>query len=111
MGTKDSITVNKKLQPDTLWLGSDTLETQMVLQKTLKLIESPVLKKNNELGDPEKPQKNNGAASTRHDSRRNWYNKEAGKNGSKGKAKPEKKAIKMCFLLIQQHLRLQRIVC
>lgn len=57
MGTKDSITVNNKLQPDSLWLGSDTLETQMVLQKTLKLIESPVLKQNNELGDPEKPQK------------------------------------------------------
>jgi len=62
MGTKDSITVNKKLQPDTLWLGSDTLETQMVLQKTLKLIESPVLKKNNELGDPEKPKKQDGSA-------------------------------------------------
>lgn len=61
MGTKDSVTVNNKLQPDTLWLGSDTLETQMVLQKTLKLIESPVLKKNNELGDPEKPKKQDGS--------------------------------------------------
>ena len=55
MGTKDSVTVNKKLVPDSIWMGADTLETQMVLQKTLKLIESPVLKKDNELGEEEKP--------------------------------------------------------
>ncbi len=53
MGTKDSIMVKKKLQPDSLWLGADTLETQMSLKKTLKLISSPTLQKDNELGEPE----------------------------------------------------------
>lgn len=57
MGSSDSIKVDDKLIPDTLWLGADTLETQMVLQKTLKLIESPILKKDNELGDAEDEKK------------------------------------------------------
>lgn len=56
MGTADSVTVNNKLQPDSLWMGADTLETQMVLKKTLKLISSPVIKKDNELGEEEKPE-------------------------------------------------------
>jgi lipopolysaccharide export system protein LptA len=51
MGTADSIKINNKLQPDSLWLGADTLETQMVLKKTLTLISSPVIKKDNELGE------------------------------------------------------------
>ena len=51
MGTADSIKVNDKLQPDSLWMGADTLETQMVLKKTLALISSPVIKKDNELGE------------------------------------------------------------
>lgn len=53
MGTADSITVNNKLQPDSLWMGADTLETQMVLKKSLVLISSPVIKKDNELGEAE----------------------------------------------------------
>jgi lipopolysaccharide export system protein LptA len=53
MGTADSITINNKLQPDSLWMGADTLETQMVLKKSLVLISSPVIKKDNELGEPE----------------------------------------------------------
>ena len=53
MGTKDSIKVKNKLQPDSLWMGADTLETQMVLQKALRLIASPTLQKDNELGEPE----------------------------------------------------------
>jgi len=56
MGTKDSIKVNKKMVPDSIWMGADTLETQMVFQKTLKLLEFPVLKKDNELGEEEKPE-------------------------------------------------------
>ncbi|MDO7743397.1 MAG: hypothetical protein MUP99_06470 [Pedobacter sp.] len=51
MGTNDSIMVKDVKQPDSLWLGADTLETQMVLQKTLKLIKGPVIKKDNELGE------------------------------------------------------------
>jgi lipopolysaccharide export system protein LptA len=51
MGTNDSIMVNNVKRPDTIWLGADTLETQMALQKTLKLITGPVIKKDNELGE------------------------------------------------------------
>jgi lipopolysaccharide export system protein LptA len=54
MGTADSVKVNNKLQPDSLWMGADTLETQMVLKKSLVLISSPVIKKDNELGEEEK---------------------------------------------------------
>ncbi|MFP5080454.1 OstA-like protein [Pedobacter sp. JCM 36344] len=53
MGTKDSIKVKNNLQPDSLWMGADTLETQMVLRKTLRLISSPTLQKDNELGEAE----------------------------------------------------------
>lgn len=91
MGTKDSITVNNKLQPDSLWLGSDTLETQMVLQKTLKLIESPVLKKNNELGDPEKPQKNNAPQAPGMTAEEIGIAKKSEKKEAKEKAKTAKK--------------------
>jgi lipopolysaccharide export system protein LptA len=50
----DSIVVNEVKVPDSLWLGADTIETQMVLQKTLKLIKAPVIKKDNELGEEER---------------------------------------------------------
>ncbi|WP_082035979.1 OstA-like protein [Pedobacter lusitanus] len=54
IGTSDSITVKDVKRADTLWLGADTLETQMVLQKTLKLIKAPVIKKDNELGEEDR---------------------------------------------------------
>ena len=55
MGTKDSVNVGKKKIPDTLWLGADTLEAQMTLQKTLKLLNKPIIQKDNEVGaDDEK---------------------------------------------------------
>lgn len=59
MGTKDSIKVKDVMRPDTLWLGSDTLETQMVLRQTLTLIPRTVIKKDNEVGseDPDSTQK------------------------------------------------------
>jgi len=50
MATKDSITVNNKKIPDTLWLGADTLQTQKVLQHTLKLLNKPIIQKDNEVG-------------------------------------------------------------
>jgi lipopolysaccharide export system protein LptA len=62
MGTKDSIIVKKKLQPDSLWMGADTLETQMMLQKSLKLISSPTLQKDNELGEAEDNSKRSTSA-------------------------------------------------
>ncbi|MHA4893243.1 OstA-like protein [Pedobacter sp. PWIIR3] len=65
MGTKDSIMVKEKLQPDSLWLGADTLETQMTLKKSLKLISSPTLQKDNELGEPESESSSKSAARTK----------------------------------------------
>lgn len=61
LGTADSVKVNDKLQPDSLWMGADTLETQMVLKKSLTLISSPVIKKDNELGEEEKDEKKIGS--------------------------------------------------
>jgi lipopolysaccharide export system protein LptA len=60
MGTSDSIVLKNVKQPDSLWLGADTLETQMVLLKTLKLIKGPAIKKDNELGDEDRESKMNG---------------------------------------------------
>ncbi|MFA4866985.1 MAG: OstA-like protein [Pedobacter sp.] len=56
LGTADSIMVNNIKQPDSLWMGADTLETQMVLKKSLTLISSPVIKKDNELGEEDDPE-------------------------------------------------------
>ncbi|SFH40619.1 OstA-like protein [Pedobacter insulae] len=56
LGTADSVTVNDKLVPDSLWLGADILEAQMTLQKTLKLIEKPTVLADDEIGvEEEKP--------------------------------------------------------
>lgn len=54
MGTSDSIMVKDIKQPDSLWLGADTLETQMVLLKTVKVLRGPAIKKDNELGEEER---------------------------------------------------------
>ncbi|RDC57442.1 hypothetical protein DU508_09825 [Pedobacter chinensis] len=51
IGTEDSVLVKGKKQPDSLWMGADTLETQMVLQKTLKLIPKISIKADNEVGE------------------------------------------------------------
>ncbi|WP_231427229.1 OstA-like protein [Pedobacter sp. Leaf250] len=51
IGTEDSILVKGKKRPDSLWMGADTLETQMVLQKTLKLIPKISIKADNEVGE------------------------------------------------------------
>jgi lipopolysaccharide export system protein LptA len=50
MGTKDSVMVNGKKMPDSLWLGADTLESQRALQKNLVLLNKPIVKKDNEVG-------------------------------------------------------------
>jgi len=51
IGTEDSIMVKNKKRPDSLWMGADTLETQMVLQKTLKLIPKISIKADNQVGE------------------------------------------------------------
>ncbi|UKT62933.1 OstA-like protein [Pedobacter mucosus] len=53
IGTADSIMVKNRKRPDSLWMGADTLETQMVLQKTLKLIPKISIKADNEIGEDE----------------------------------------------------------
>ncbi|MFD2584619.1 OstA-like protein [Pedobacter vanadiisoli] len=51
IGTEDSIMVKNKKRPDSLWMGADTLETQMVLQKNLKLIPKISIKADNQVGE------------------------------------------------------------
>ena len=51
IGTEDSVLVKGKKRPDSLWMGADTLETQMVLQKNLKLIPKISIKADNEVGE------------------------------------------------------------
>lgn len=51
IGTEDSIMVKNKKRPDSLWMGADTLETQMVLQKSLKLIPKISIKADNQVGE------------------------------------------------------------
>jgi len=46
MGTSDSVMVKDVKRPDSLWMGADTLETQMVLRQTLTLIPRPVVTNN-----------------------------------------------------------------
>lgn len=53
IGTADSIMVKNKKRPDSLWMGADTLETQMVFQKTLKLLPKISIKADNEVGEDE----------------------------------------------------------
>lgn len=57
IGTKDSITVNNKKIPDTLWLGADTLESQRSLVKDLSLLSRPIVKKDNEIGAEDEKEK------------------------------------------------------
>lgn len=87
MGTNDSVLVNNIKQPDSLWLGADTLETQMVLQKSLRLLDGPVIKKDNELGEENRE----GKASLVRQQENSDAEKYAGRTG-KGNAvlkKPE----------------------
>ncbi|TCD04578.1 hypothetical protein EZ449_16640 [Pedobacter frigidisoli] len=51
IGTEDSILVKGKKKPDSLWMGADTLETQMVLQKTIKLVPKISIKADNQVGE------------------------------------------------------------
>lgn len=57
IGTKDSVMINDKKIPDTLWMGADTLESQRSLVKNLKLLERPVVKKDNEIGTEDEKEK------------------------------------------------------
>ncbi|MGY3052640.1 lipopolysaccharide export system protein LptA [Pedobacter sp. UYEF25] len=81
IGTDDSVTVNGKKKPDSLWIGADTLITQMVLRQTLKLIPKISIKADNQVGEdePKKPEKNSNEP------------KETSKVGDKTKNAPSRK--------------------
>ncbi|WP_410220277.1 OstA-like protein [Pedobacter sp.] len=57
MVSDDSVMVDNKKIADTLWLGADTLESQMVLQKNLRLLAKPIIKKDNEVGSEDEKAK------------------------------------------------------
>lgn len=57
IGTKDTITVNEKRIPDTLWLGADTLESERSLVKDLSLLSRPEVKKDSEIGVEDEQEK------------------------------------------------------
>lgn len=57
IGTKDTIEVNSKKMPDTLWLSADTLESQRSLVKDLSLLSRPMVKKDNEVGAEDEQEK------------------------------------------------------
>ncbi|RZL19438.1 MAG: hypothetical protein EOO96_26025, partial [Pedobacter sp.] len=57
MGTKDTVTYNGKKKLDSLWLSADTLEAQMALQKGIKLLTKPIVKKDNEIGAEDEKEK------------------------------------------------------
>ncbi len=57
MGNSDSITVDGKLIPDTLWLGADILEAERSLQKSLTIIQKPTVLADDEIGVEEEKAK------------------------------------------------------
>ncbi|WP_082120698.1 OstA-like protein [Pedobacter sp. BMA] len=100
IGTEDSVTVKNKKQPDSLWMGADTLETQMVLQKSLKLIPKISIKADNQIGDDdedaggEKEKKITAAELKQMTSPKEENNKRGGKNkNAKNKPKDDKDGI------------------
>ena len=50
LATADSVLKNDIKTPDSLWIAADTLQAQMVLQKTLQLISTPIVLADNEIG-------------------------------------------------------------
>lgn len=50
IGTDDSVMVGNKKVPDTLWLGADSLEAQKSFVKNIKLLNKPIIEKDNEVG-------------------------------------------------------------
>ncbi|MFD2289090.1 OstA-like protein [Pedobacter petrophilus] len=100
IGTEDSVLVKGKKRPDSLWMGADTLETQMVLQKNLKLVPKISIKADNEVGeDDEEEGAKDGAESPEKTSTENTEGNAkdkrnfSGKNekGAKNKPKGDRK--------------------
>ncbi|MCX2495663.1 hypothetical protein OQX63_19380 [Pedobacter sp. PF22-3] len=102
IGTEDSVMVKNKKRPDSLWMGADTLETQMVLQKTLKLVPKISIKADNQVGEDDedggKKEKGEPKYKTEPESsqkedrnKRNSRNNKADKKKKQGDAETEDK--------------------
>lgn len=50
LATADSVLINDIKIPDSLWIAADTLQAQMILQKTIQLISTPIVLADNEIG-------------------------------------------------------------
>lgn len=50
LATADSVMVKEIKTPDSLWIAADTLQAQMILQQTIKLISTPIVLADNEIG-------------------------------------------------------------
>jgi lipopolysaccharide export system protein LptA len=57
MASSDSVMVDGKLIPDTLWLGADILEAERSLQKSLTIIQKPTVLQDDEVGVEEEKSK------------------------------------------------------
>lgn len=94
IGTKDSIMVAQKKIPDTLWLGADTLESQRSLIKNIRLLEKPIVKKDQEVGkesDAETAQRDKEKAEARKLLNQNANNIPPSEEQPKTKSRRERK--------------------
>lgn len=109
IGTEDSVLVKGKKRPDSLWMGADTLETQMVLQKNLKLIPKISIKADNEVGEDdeeeagtketkESPDETSSAATSANKNTANAKPKSDRKAKNKSKDEPQKTDNKSQFI-------------
>jgi lipopolysaccharide export system protein LptA len=64
MGSSDSVKVDGKLVPDTLWLGADILEAERTLQKSLNIIQRPTVLQDDEIGVEEEKTKEEASKAT-----------------------------------------------
>lgn len=94
IGSKDTIEVDNKKIPDTLWLSADTLESERRLVKDLSLLTRPIVKKDNEIGaedEQEKAEKDKEKAEAR---KLLQQQTEEAKQENKSVSKPNKKLSK-----------------
>lgn len=92
IGTEDSVMVKNKKRPDSLWMGADTLETQMVLQKTLKLVPKISIKADNQVGeDDEDTGEKKGKGEPKYKPEAESIQKEDRNKRKNGKADKKKK--------------------
>lgn len=87
----DSVKIKDKKVPDTLRLGADTLETQIVLQKTLKLVPKISVKADNLVGEDESETEKSAKTEPKIAPKVNNAQKVIAKNSKEPKNKRDKK--------------------